>query len=69
MDKKLIDDEALGPPYKKINLIEIEMELHRGYFDYIYESLEVFDLACKCAQEKFQELARCDSSQGACISA
>jgi hypothetical protein len=55
---KLIDDGALnGDRYKKINLIEIEMELHRGYFDYIYESLEVFDSAYKCAQGKFQELA------------
>jgi hypothetical protein len=53
---KLIDDEVLGAPYKKINLIEIEMGLQRGYFDYIYESLEVFDHARKCTQGKFEKV-------------
>ncbi len=52
---KLIDDKVLAKPYKKINLVEIEIELKRGYFDYIYESLDVFDAARKCAREKFQE--------------
>jgi hypothetical protein len=40
---KLIDSGSLREPYKKINLIEIEIRLPRGYFDYIYESLDVFD--------------------------
>jgi len=52
---KLIDDKSLGEPYKRINLIEVEIELKRGYFDYIYESLEVFDHAYKCAAAKIQE--------------
>jgi hypothetical protein len=50
---KLIDRNGLGSPYKKIELIEIEIEIQRGYFDYIYESLEVFDLARECTQKKF----------------
>ena len=52
---KLVDDGALAGPYKKINLIEVEIEIKRGYFDYIYESLDVFDLAHKSAGEEFRE--------------
>ncbi len=52
---KLIKDGALGDRYKKIELIEIEIRIQRGYFDYIYENLDVFDLARGCTQEKFLE--------------
>lgn len=52
---KLVDDGALAGPYKKINLIEVEIEIKRGYFDYIYESLDVFDLAHETAVEEFRK--------------
>ncbi len=51
---KLVADGSLAWPYKKINLVEIEIEIKRGYFDYIYESLDVFDLAFKRAGVEFR---------------
>jgi hypothetical protein len=43
---KLLDSGALPRDrYHKITLHEIEIEVQRGYFDYIFEKLEVFDRA------------------------
>jgi hypothetical protein len=55
MISKLVEDGVLARPYKKINLIEIEIEIKRGYFDYIYESLDVFDSAHTRAGEEFRK--------------
>jgi hypothetical protein len=59
MVDKLRKDHALSAAaakrYRKIDLVEIEIEVQRGFFDYTRESMDVFDAAEKQATARFQE--------------
>ena len=53
---QLIKDEALkSDKYHDILIKEVEIKVHRGYFDYIYESLDVFDKAYDASRVILQE--------------
>lgn len=59
MNKLLRYDEAIDPEvaerkgYHHIDLVELEIEIQRGYFDYIHEDVAVFDRAYEAAQSVF----------------
>ncbi|CAK0774537.1 hypothetical protein CCP2SC5_640016 [Azospirillaceae bacterium] len=40
--------------YHKIKLLDVPMSIQRGYFDYIFEKIEVFDLSWKEADKLFK---------------
>jgi hypothetical protein len=59
---KLVKDGALaGPPegkYHHVDLEELQIETERGYFDYLFESLDVFDRAHDQAVKRFAQRHR-----------
>jgi hypothetical protein len=54
---KLLDDGAFSGEkqmkYHKIDLIEIEIKRQRGFFDYVFEQMDVFDDAFKKSLQEF----------------
>jgi len=54
---KLLDDGAFSGEkqgkYHKIDLIEIEIQRQRGFFDYVFEQMDVFDDAFKMSLQEF----------------
>jgi hypothetical protein len=65
---RLIKEEMLQRgAYKQIRLCEIEIEFQRGYFDYIFEELEVFKSAYDKALKRFdckqEDCEQCPSSK------
>jgi hypothetical protein len=55
INKLLRDGELKSDKYHEIILHEIELGVQRGFFDYIYESLDVFDNARYKSLETFKE--------------
>ena len=60
MVNKFLENNALSVPAtskhkKEVRLVEIEIEVQRGFFDYTRESMDVFDAAEKQAVARFQE--------------
>ena len=54
---KLLDKKALDPSkYHRVWLEEVEIEVQRGYFDYVFEDKSVFDQAREEARKKFTRL-------------
>jgi hypothetical protein len=59
---KLLADRALQAPardnqeprYHHIDLVEIEMEKQRGFFDYVFEEIDVFDDALRKSLASFR---------------
>jgi hypothetical protein len=51
---KLLKDGVLPEKYHPIKLVEIEMEKPRGFFDYVFEDLAVFDAARTRTEQAFQ---------------
>lgn len=50
----MLDKGKISPQhFRYIDIIEIEMQFNRGFFDYFFESKEVFDLACVQSKEVF----------------
>ncbi len=53
---KLLEDGSLSrDKYHKIVLYEVPLTMQRGFFDYIYESLAVFDKALEQSRKIFNE--------------
>lgn len=53
---KLLDDNVItGHRYHHVNLHEIEMETQEGFFDIVFEDMDVFDRARKNAKQKFAD--------------
>jgi hypothetical protein len=50
---KLLGDGLLNANYHKVELQEIEIEVERGYFDYIFEDMDVFATARERAAAAF----------------
>ena len=52
---KLLERKALDPSrYQPIRLEEVEIEVPRRYFDYVFEDKSVFDLARAEARKRFR---------------
>ena len=52
---KLLEKQALDPSqYHPISLVEVEIEVQRGYFDYIFEDKSIFDRARGETLKKFR---------------
>ena len=52
---KLLEQKALDPSrYQSIRLDEVEIEVQRGYFDYVFEDKAVFDQARTEARKRFR---------------
>jgi hypothetical protein len=56
INKLLEKKELSSNKYHNIRLHEIEIKVQRGYFDYVFENLEVFDKAVTQSEKCFDDL-------------
>ncbi len=56
INKLLAEGQLTQGKYHPIELQEIEINVQRGFFDYLYEKLDVFDAAAATAARRFEDV-------------